>query len=180
MELKADKAGLDFIKSFEGLHDGDKTTPILEPQMDPIGIWTLGWGYALFASKRPLTGERDRVQAHALWRELYPGGMTLGDADALLAVTVGKTAAKLGPLIKVRLSQGQANALISLAYNVGIGIADGRKGDLADSSLLAALNAGKTTQAANHFRDWKFAGGKIVNGLVRRREAERALFLKGA
>lgn len=177
--LAVDQAGLDFIKSFEGLHDSDKRTPILEPEMDPIGIWTMGWGYALFLNGRPLTGPRDKDRAFALAKELYPNGMTLADADALLASKVGEKCAQLSKLVKVKLNQGQSNALASLAYNVGVGIADGKKGDLADSTLLAKLNRGDYAGAAAHFTDWVYAGGRKVNGLVRRRKAEQAMFLGG-
>lgn len=180
MLLPIDAAGLKLIQSFEGLHDGNKRTPILEPEMDPIGIWTGGWGYALFDGKRPLKGTKDRIRAEALWLQMFPHGCTLADADALLAETVAKTTEKLAPLVKVSLNQAQSNALTSLAYNVGIGLKDGRKGDLADSSLLAALNAGNFVKAADHFRDWVYAGGSRLKGLERRREAERAVFLGGA
>lgn len=178
--LALDQAGLDFIKSFEGLHDGDKRTPILEPEMDPIGIWTMGWGYALFLNGRPLTGLKDKVKAYALAKELYPDGMTLADADKLLVSKVAEKTGQLARLVKVKLNQGQSNALTSLAYNVGVGIADGKKGDLADSTLLALINQGKLAAAAERFGDWVYAGGKKINGLVRRREAERKMFLGAA
>ena len=72
------------IKKWEGLHDGDKRTPILEPEADPIGIYTIGWGHALFDKLgKPV---RNRALAYAMTAALYPAGMTRADADALLQV----------------------------------------------------------------------------------------------
>lgn len=172
-----DTAGLLLIQEFEGLHDSDKATAILEPQMDPIGIWTIGWGYALFDGGRALTGAKDKARAFALWKDMFPAGMTRTDADWLVLKVIAEWMPKLDALLVRPLTQGQSNALISLAYNVGIGIKDGKKGDLADSSLVAAINAGWMDVAADRFLDWKYAGGKELPGLVRRRKAERAVFL---
>jgi len=178
--LMIDAAGLKLIERFEGLHDGDRRTPILEPQMDPIGIWTLGYGYALFVNGQALKGARDKAQAHALWRQMFPAGMTKPDAQWLVLKVIAEWHPKLSRLVTRPLDQGQSNALISLAYNVGIGIRDGRKGDLADSSLIMAINLGNFSAAANHFLSWVYAGGRKLKGLVNRRHAERALFLGGA
>jgi GH24 family phage-related lysozyme (muramidase) len=75
----------------------------------------------------------------------------------------------------------QAAALESLAYNIGVGVHDGIKGDLADSTLLARFNAGDIAGAADQFLVWNKAhvNGNLVaiDGLTRRREAERRLFL---
>ena len=75
----------------------------------------------------------------------------------------------------------QAAALICLAYNVGVGVHDGIKGDLADSTLLAKFNAGDIAGCAAHFLDWVYIhkDGHAVklDGLVNRRMEEKALFL---
>ncbi|EAA7932780.1 lysozyme, partial [Salmonella enterica subsp. enterica] len=73
-------------------------------------------------------------------------------------------------LVKVRLTQGQFDALVSFAYNLGART-------LSTSTLLRKLNAGDYAGAADEFLCWNKAGGKVLKGLTRRREAERALFL---
>ncbi|EDH9820259.1 TPA_asm: lysozyme, partial [Salmonella enterica subsp. enterica serovar Typhimurium] len=73
-------------------------------------------------------------------------------------------------LVKVKLTQGQFDALVSFAYNLGART-------LSSSTLLRKLNSGDYAGAADEFLRWNKAGGKVLNGLTRRREAERALFL---
>ena len=73
-------------------------------------------------------------------------------------------------LVKVKLTQGQFDALVSFAYNLGARA-------LSTSTLLQKLNAGDYTGAADEFPRWNKAGGKVLPGLTWRREAERALFL---
>ena len=73
---------LALVQRFEGLHDGDRKTPlVLEPQADPIGIYTVGWGYALFDKGRAV---KDRETAYRIWRARWPGGLMRVEADALL------------------------------------------------------------------------------------------------
>ncbi len=72
--------------------------------------------------------------------------------------------------LKVKVTDNQFSALVALAYNIG-------PTALAKSTLLKRLNAGKTQEAADQFLVWTKAAGKTLAGLVRRREAERALFL---
>lgn len=69
----------------------------------------------------------------------------------------------------MKLTQGQLDALTSLTYNIGIG-------NLAASTLLRLLNQGKYNDALIQFDSWKRAGGVVVAGLERRRDAEQELF----
>ncbi len=73
--------------------------------------------------------------------------------------------------VKVPLNQNQFDALVSLCYNIG-------KNGLKTSSLVARLNKKDYTGAGNEFLLWNKSGGKVYQGLVNRRTAERALFLK--
>lgn len=75
--------------------------------------------------------------------------------------------------VKVPLNQNQFDALVSLCYNIG-------KNGLKTSSLVARLNKKDYTGAANEFLLWNKSGGKVYQGLINRRTAERTLFLKGA
>lgn len=72
-------------------------------------------------------------------------------------------------LVRVPLEQHQFDALVSFVYNVG-------PANLEQSTLLKKLNAGYYSSAAEQFKRWRFAGGKILKGLERRRAAEAAMF----
>lgn len=173
---------LALIKSYEGLHDGDKSTKaILEPEKDPLGKWTIGWGYLLTENGDHLQGDKDRARAYAKWKAMFPKGMTLADADGLLVKVVAEVTDALGRLVKVDVNRNQANALTSLVYNIGAGIQDGVKGDFADSTLLARLNAKQFDKAADQFLQWNKGrvGGvlKPIKGLTLRREREREIFI---
>jgi lysozyme len=123
----------------------------LEAYADSVGIPTIGYG---------------RTQ-----------GVKLGDtctqeqADAWLAEDLQSAADAVLRLVKVNLSQGEYGALVSFTYNLG-------QANLARSTLLRLLNQGDKSCAAE-FPKWSFAGGKLLNGLLRRRLAEQALFMKG-
>lgn len=78
----------------------------------------------------------------------------------------------LRALVNVPLTANQCVALISLAFNIGAGA-------FKRSAVLAELNAGNYRGAADAIEHWNKAGGKVVQGLVNRRAAERALFLTG-
>ena len=70
----------------------------------------------------------------------------------------------------MKLTQGQFDALVSFTYNLGAR-------SLSTSTLLKKLNAGDYRGAADEFPRWNKAGGQVLAGLTRRREAERSLFL---
>lgn len=164
------QAALDLIKRFEGLHDGDKRTPVLEPEADPVGIYTIGWGHALFVNGQAV---KDRETAYRLWRKYYPNGMVLADADELLKVDAQVRANQLVESLKAAppLNDNQFGALVSFVYNAGIE-------NFRTSTLRSRVLAGDWTGAAKQFGKWKFSDGKELPGLVRRREQERALFMK--
>lgn len=175
MSRRVPQCALDLIQSFEGLHDGDKRTPIiLEPEKDPCGYYTVGWGYCLFWQGSPVT---IAAQAEGIWRSRWPGGFTRADADALLVDTAQAVTDKVVGLLRgTALNDHELGALVSLAYNIGVGEVGG-PADFADSTVRKRILAGDRPGAANAFLMWVRAGGKVLAGLVRRREAERALFL---
>lgn len=162
------QSGLDLIKSFEGIEDGNPTTVNLDPYIDPVGIWTIGWGHAIRRNGEFLRGIAKRAQAFAL----YPGGITKQQAEDLLRGDVLDFCRDVEALVKVSLNDNQFAALVSFQFNTG-----GLKG----STLLRKLNAGDYAGAANQFAAWNkgtVRGKKVVlNGLVRRRSAEKQLFL---
>jgi lysozyme len=97
--------------------------------------------------------------------------ITKAEADDLLALDLGKYEKAVSDLLTKEPTENQFAAMVSLCYNIG-------PGNFAKSTVCKAFNAGKIGESADAFRRWNKAGGKILNGLVRRREAERALFLK--
>lgn len=99
-------------------------------------------------------------------------GMTIKEetAERLLRTGLVSYESDVSKLVKVKLTQGQFDALVSFAYNLGARA-------LSTSTLLQKLNAFDYAGAADEFPRWNKAGGKVLPGLTRRREAERALFL---
>ncbi|WP_228124829.1 lysozyme [Candidatus Methylospira mobilis] len=164
-------AAVAIIKKFESLHDGDLSHVGLQPKMDPIGIWTEGWGHAMRdpATGKFLKGAENKAKAYRLH--------SISDEDqanAVLDEDLAEFSDHIATLIKVDVSDDQFGALVSFAYNVGYG-----KGGLGDSTLLKLLNAGNYIGAADQFPRWNKSGGKVLNGLVKRRDSERLLFLDG-
>ena len=152
------KPGVDLIKQFEGLHDGDKSTAILEPQRDPIGIWTIGWG-----SIYDLAGRRVTRNTAPITRDM---------AEMLLRREIRQKAVGVNKLTDVWLPDLSFAALVSFAYNLGIGA-------YRASTLRQRINAGDWSDVPHQFSRWNKAGGKVFNGLVRRRAAESEMFMRG-
>lgn len=139
--------GIALIKQFEGCR--------LTAYQDSVGVWTIGYGWT-----QPVDGKPIRA------------GMTIKQdtAERLLKTGLVSYENDVARLVKVGLSQGQFDALVSFTYNLGAR-------SLSTSTLLQKLNAGDYAGAADEFLRWNKAGGKVLTGLTRRREAERALFL---
>ena len=148
--MQTSDKGIALIKQFEGC----KLTAYPDPGTGGAP-WTIGYGWT-----QPVDGKPVRP------------GMTIDQAtaDRLLKTGLVSYENDVLRLVKVKLSQGQFDALVSFTYNLG-------SRSLSTSTLLSKLNAGDYTGAANEFPRWNKAGGKVLNGLTRRREAERALFL---
>lgn len=145
--MQTSEKGIALIKQFEGCK--------LTAYQDSVGVWTIGYGWT-----HPVDGKPIRA------------GMTIKQetAERLLKSGLVSYESDVSRLVKVGLSQGQFDALVSFTYNLGAR-------SLSTSTLLRKLNAGDYAGAADEFPRWNKAGGKVLNGLTRRREAERALFL---
>lgn len=145
--MQTSEKGIALIKQFEGCK--------LTAYQDSVGIWTIGYGWT-----QPVDGKPIRA------------GMTIKQetAERLLKTGLVSYESDVSRLVKAGLTQGQFDALVSFAYNLGAR-------SLSTSTLLRKLNAGDYAGAADEFLRWNKAGGKVLNGLTRRREAERALFL---
>ena len=140
--------GIDLIKGFEGFR--------AEPYLCPAGIATIGYGSTRYADGDAVTLDDDPI--------------TSRDAGVLLLKTLKSYEQGVSEAVSVPLTQGQFDALVSFAYNVGVG-------KLKGSTLLRKLNAGDYKSAATEFDKWTHGGGQVLPGLVKRRAAEKALFL---
>ena len=142
--------GIRLIKQFEGC----RLTAYPDPGTggDP---WTIGYGWT-----HPIDG-----------KPVKPG-MTIDQetADRLLKTGLVSYENDVLKLVRVKLTKGQFDALVSFAYNVG-------SRALSTSKLLKKLNAGDIKGAADEFLRWNKAGGKEMPGLTKRRKAEREVFL---
>lgn len=166
--MKINQEGIDLIKAFEGLLDGDPSTTNLDPYVDPIGILTIGWGHAIVFGKKMLKNNSlDLTMA----KRIYPNGITMQQAENLLRQDIENHVNGIRNMIKVPLNDNQFSAVASLAFNIGVN-------NFRKSSVLLNINKRDFQKAADAFRSWNKAGKKVLKGLVRRREEERRLFLK--
>jgi lysozyme len=161
------QATIDLVRKYEGIPDGDPSTVNIDPYLDPVNIWTIGWGHAIRYQNRFLKGEADR----ALVKSLYPGGITMDQAVALLHGDLVNAGRDVASVVGVELNDNQFGALTSFTFNLGVG-------NLSASTLLKKLNLRDYAVAADEFPRWVRANGKVLPGLVKRRAAERDLFLQ--
>lgn len=167
-------ATIDLVKQFEGLGDGDKDKPGLQPYICPAGYWTIGYGRVVRgADGRMFKGQVDAKAASAV----YPNGIDERQASAFLSDDLTGVGRQVAGKVRVALTDNQFGACTSFVYNIGIGA-------FAASTLLKKLNAGDFAGAADQFLVWNKTtdprtGRKMeLTGLTRRRQAERGLFLR--
>lgn len=142
------RTGIDLISSFEDTR--------LKSYDDGVGIWTIGIGTTI-----------------------YPNGVkvkkgdtcSLDQAKSYFSHDLKRFENAVNSSLKMIVNQNQFDALVSLAYNIG-------EDAFKKSTLVEMLNNNNFTGASDQFLRWNKAKGKVLNGLTRRREAERALFLK--
>lgn len=140
--MKVSNNGINLIKRFEGLE--------LKAYKDSVGILTIGYGHT-----------------HAV----KAGDVITGEqADAFLREDLQVAELTINTNVKVKLNQGQFDALASFVFNLG-------SGNFVKSTLIKKLNAGDYAGAVDEFGKWVNAGGKKLPGLVKRRAAEREVFL---
>jgi lysozyme len=168
-KVKLSKAGADLMHRFEGCRN--------KPYLCPAHIWTIGYGHVLYQEQiklpmvrvegkdiamirkeMPLKSEDSRVWSKEEIEKLFSDDIAYFERGVLRLVpgVVGK--------------QGAFDALVSISFNFGLG-------NLQRSTIRMKANRGDWEGAAEAFRAWTKGGGKILPGLVKRREAEIALFL---
>jgi lysozyme len=146
--MKMTDEGLALIKRFEGFRS--------KAYRDATGIWTVGYGHTSMAGS-PAVAAGFTV--------------TRQQAGEILAADVEKFARQVEASLLVTLTDNQFAALVSFAYNVGIG-------NFRGSSVLRAVNARDFAAVPRRLQLWNKAGGRVLPGLVARRAAEAQLFLK--
>lgn len=151
MQLSDD--GFNLIAEFEGFRSA--------PYLDAVGVPTIGYGNTYYLDGRKV--------------KMTDTPITKDEAKALkLAIINQDFAPAVNAMFADEIAQGQItqnmfDAIISLAYNIGTGA-------LAKSSIYRHIKAGDYDKAGQAFLLYNKAGGRVLNGLVRRREAEKQLF----
>ena len=168
--MKLSKAGEDLMHRYEGFRN--------KPYLCPAHIWTIGYGHVLYQEQirlpvvrpegrtdipmtrkeMPLKAEDNRVWSKEEINELFRADVASFERGVL----------RLVPGVVGR--QGSFDALVSFAFNAGLG-------NLQRSTIRMKANRGDWDGAAEAFMQWTKGGGKVLPGLVKRREAEVALFL---
>ena len=145
--MKISAMGLELIKEFEGFS--------ANAYLCPAKIPTIGYGNTFWEDGRKVKLGEQISKTNAL---------------ELLELVANKDFAdKIFPLIKVKVSQNKFDAMVSLAYNIGVG-------NFSKSTLLKKVNSGDFDGASNEFLKWNKSGSKELLGLTRRREREKDLF----
>ena len=116
---------------------------------DSVGVWTIGYGHT-----------KD------VWEDRL---IIKSTADRLLAEDLAEFEKYVDNLVDVPLTQNQFDALVAWTFNLG-------PTNLSESTLLKKLNAGDYDSVPSEMKRWNKAGGEVLEGLIRRREAEAALF----
>lgn len=144
--MRISENGIEFIRQLEG----EKLTAY----PDIVGIWTIGVGHTGFVDGKPV------ARGMAITKE---------KSKELLTADLKLFESAVNDAVKVTLTQNQFDALVSLAFNIG-------EGAFARSTLVNKLNAGDKKGAAEQFLVWKNAGGRVSQGLLNRRQKEKAMF----
>jgi len=155
--MKTSQIGIDLIKHFEGLHDGDLKTIGLQPKKCPAGIWTQGYGSAM----------RDK-NGNFLKGNVIPNvTITENEAEQLLAKDLEVFENIVMRKIKILIKQNQFDALVSHTYNTG-----------GSDTLFKLINQKAPAEQIKKWFETKYitGGGKKLNGLIARRKAESKLF----
>ena len=153
------KKGIELIKHFASCLK-PAGNGMFNAYADPAHGWkvpTIGWGTIQYP-------DGNKVKRGDL--------ITQKRADEFLAWEVEQKAKGVDELVTVCLTEDERGALVSFAYNVGLG-------NLSKSTLLRKINQGDKPGASREFIKWNKAGGKVLAGLTRRRRAEAKLFSSG-
>ena len=157
--MKVSDAAKAMIKHHEGVR--------MRPYRCPALLWTVGVGHVIDPSHIAVKYEERRTLPIP---DGWDRSLTMGEVDAILAQDLARFERGVARLCPAATGhQGQFDALVSFAFNVGLG-------NLQRSSIRMRYNRGDIEGAADAFLMWTKAAGKVLPGLVKRRNDERALF----
>ena len=147
-------------------HEGVRTRPYQCPAL----IWSVGVGHVIDPTHIAVKfDERRNLPIPEGWDRI----LSMGEVDTILAQDLQRFERGVARLCPSAVNhQGRFDALVSFAFNVGLG-------NLQRSSLRMKHNRGEFEEAADEFMKWTKAGGKILKGLVNRRLDEQRLYLRG-
>ena len=153
------KKTIKMIKHHEGVR--------YKPYRDVVHLWTVGCGHLMYNDQYKLSGKgREAYQLHQNDNRRF----SEEEVDELLRKDLARFERGVRRFITVSLTDNQYGALISFAFNVGLG-------NLQRSTLRQKVNREEHEQASKEFLKWVRAGGKVWKGLVRRRKEESELYL---
>jgi lysozyme len=156
--MKVSQKCIEQIKKDEGVRN--------KPYQCPALLWTVGVGHVIDPNhaKVPMA-DRKALPIPAGWDRI----LTSIEIDDILRTDLNRFEQGVLRLIKVPLTQGQFDALVSFSFNVGLG-------NLQNSTLRMKVNRSEFEAAAEQFLVWTKAGGKVLPGLVKRRTHEKEMF----
>ena len=158
--MKVSPAAIHMIKHHEGVR--------MRPYRCPALLWTVGVGHVIDPSHAAVKYEdRKNLPIPDGWDR----SLTMGEVDDLLIADLARF--ERGVLRNCPSAigrQGIFDALVSFSFNVGLG-------SLQRSTLRMKTNRGDFEGAAAEFMKWTKAAGRVLPGLVKRRQDERAMFL---
>lgn len=180
--MKISQNGIKFIGGWEGLYRKGGTSKYAPKgidikkenpnkyyyYVDPIGLPTIGYGHLL--TKEELSSGIITINGKKINYKV--NGITLDEVYELKSQDLKRFEDAANKYIKVPITQSMYDSLISWGFNVGAG-----RFDPTNSTLMKKLNAKDYRGAADEFLKWNRAGGKVLQGLTNRREAERTMFL---
>lgn len=168
--MKTSEAGLHLMHKFEGYKN--------KPYLCPAHIWSVGWGTVLYQDQIKLPMIRVEGKDVPMIRKEYPlrqEDNRVWSKEELVEIFKNDLASFERAVLRLVPGcvghQGRFDALVCLAYNIGAG-------NLQRSTIRMKANRGDWEGAADAFLDWVKGGGRVLPGLVKRRQAERALFLQ--
>jgi lysozyme len=156
--VKVSQKCIEQIKKDEGVRN--------RPYQCPALLWTVGVGHVIDPSHAKVKlADRKQLPIPDGWDRV----LSATEIDEILKKDLNRFEAGVLRLIKVKLTQGQFDGLVSFSFNVGLG-------NLQNSTLRMKLNRGDYEGAAEQFLVWTKAGGKVLKGLVIRRTHEKEMF----
>lgn len=149
--MQVPQAAIDLAKRFEGFHQVPRSDPLRRayPYVCPAGYWTIGYGHLCDPKHPPITEHEAEVY---LARDL---------------ITALSATLKFCPVLATE-SEGRLSAIVDFTFNLGAG-------RLQTSTLRRRVNQRNWGAAAQELRRWVYGGGRVLPGLVARRDVEAGL-----